>query len=305
MWTSCQMTYGCSVVRSAATRPTPGERSREPISSTTSAVATATTTWAMPTEIQERPGSGCVDPGRGTGRFRGRGVRCRNPGAPGSPSGWRRSASPSRPRCSSRDRPPRARPGSASSPRSCDAAAVPRLARRAPEPRDPRPAARRGDGAARARRGRAAATVWPAVALGAVRARDPLQHAPAAAAARARRLPALARDRALVPALAVLAATVLVVSPWVVRNRVQVGCFAITTDSRALWKANNLNTYDTLAAGKWIDDVPRLAGAPPWPEHVSRPTGPRAKRPTSTSARRCASTSTRCASSGCTIPARS
>src|SRR5262249_43911215 len=73
----------------------------------------------------------------------------------------------------------------------------------------------------------------------------------------------------LVPALAVVLATVVVVAPWAIRNRVQVGCFAITTDSRALWKANNLNTYDTLAAGKWIDDVPDLPGAPDRPELVA------------------------------------
>jgi 4-amino-4-deoxy-L-arabinose transferase-like glycosyltransferase len=64
----------------------------------------------------------------------------------------------------------------------------------------------------------------------------------------------------------VLAATVLAVTPWVVRNKVSVGCFTITTDTRALWKANNLNTYDTLAAGKWIDDVPPLPNEPPTPE---------------------------------------
>jgi hypothetical protein len=44
---------------------------------------------------------------------------------------------------------------------------------------------------------------------------------------------------------------------------VQVGCFAITTDGRALWKANNVKTYDTLAAGEWIDDVPQPASFPP------------------------------------------
>ena len=64
----------------------------------------------------------------------------------------------------------------------------------------------------------------------------------------------------------VVAAAVVVVSPWVIRNRVQVGCFAITTDARALWKANNVNTYRVLQHGGWIDDVPPLAGAPPWPE---------------------------------------
>jgi Dolichyl-phosphate-mannose-protein mannosyltransferase len=64
----------------------------------------------------------------------------------------------------------------------------------------------------------------------------------------------------------VLAATVLTVTPWIVRNKVSVGCFTITTDTRALWKANNLNTYATLAAGKWIDDVPPLPNEPPTPE---------------------------------------
>jgi hypothetical protein len=56
---------------------------------------------------------------------------------------------------------------------------------------------------------------------------------------------------ALVPALAVVA-----LAPWVVRNKVEVGCFAITTDAKALWKANNPTTYATLAGGLWIDDVP-------------------------------------------------
>jgi 4-amino-4-deoxy-L-arabinose transferase-like glycosyltransferase len=52
------------------------------------------------------------------------------------------------------------------------------------------------------------------------------------------------------------------VTPWVVRNKEQVGCYTITTDARALWKANNVNTYSTLAHGGWIDDVPPLPGAP-------------------------------------------
>jgi 4-amino-4-deoxy-L-arabinose transferase-like glycosyltransferase len=64
----------------------------------------------------------------------------------------------------------------------------------------------------------------------------------------------------------VLAGCVLALLPWMVRNRVQVGCFTLTTDTRALWKANNLNTYDTLAQGKWIDDVPPLPNEPPTPE---------------------------------------
>jgi 4-amino-4-deoxy-L-arabinose transferase-like glycosyltransferase len=56
-----------------------------------------------------------------------------------------------------------------------------------------------------------------------------------------------------VPALAAVA-----LAPWVIRNKVEVGCFAITTDARALWKANNVNTYRTLAHGGWIDQVPDI-----------------------------------------------
>jgi 4-amino-4-deoxy-L-arabinose transferase-like glycosyltransferase len=58
----------------------------------------------------------------------------------------------------------------------------------------------------------------------------------------------------------------LVVAPWVARNKIEVGCYAITTDSRALWKANNPNTRAVLDRGLWIDDVPALPGGPPWPE---------------------------------------
>jgi len=72
--------------------------------------------------------------------------------------------------------------------------------------------------------------------------------------------------RALAMATALVAAAALVVAPWVARNRIEVGCLALTTDTRALWKANNLNTYDVLNRGGWIDDVPELAGGPPWPE---------------------------------------
>jgi 4-amino-4-deoxy-L-arabinose transferase-like glycosyltransferase len=72
--------------------------------------------------------------------------------------------------------------------------------------------------------------------------------------------------RALLAGAALLAAAGLAVAPWVARNEARVGCFALTTDARALWKANNLNTYDTLDRGLWIDDVPELPGAPPWPE---------------------------------------
>ena len=61
----------------------------------------------------------------------------------------------------------------------------------------------------------------------------------------------------------------VVVAPWVVRNEVVIGCPTITTDTRALWKANNPATYDVLARGGWIDDVPELPGVPPWPERAA------------------------------------
>ena len=71
---------------------------------------------------------------------------------------------------------------------------------------------------------------------------------------------------ALTAAALVVGVAGVVVMPWVVRNHVQVGCYAITTDARALWKANNENTRAVLDRGGWIDDVPELPGAPPWPE---------------------------------------
>ena len=72
--------------------------------------------------------------------------------------------------------------------------------------------------------------------------------------------------RAVLAGAVLIGAAALVIVPWVVRNQVSVGCFTLTTDSRALWKANNLATYDILASGKWLDQVPPLPGAPPWPE---------------------------------------
>ena len=56
-------------------------------------------------------------------------------------------------------------------------------------------------------------------------------------------------------AAAVVVLAAVTVSPWVVRNKVQVGCWALTDDGRALWKANNPDTYSILAKGGWIDDV--------------------------------------------------
>jgi 4-amino-4-deoxy-L-arabinose transferase-like glycosyltransferase len=69
--------------------------------------------------------------------------------------------------------------------------------------------------------------------------------------------------------VALVAAAAVTVAPWVARNRVQVGCFALTTDGRALWKANNLQTYGLLTHGKWIDDVKDPPGRPfPNPEEA-------------------------------------
>ena len=58
------------------------------------------------------------------------------------------------------------------------------------------------------------------------------------------------------------------VSPWVVRNKVELGCYAITTDGRALWKANNPDTYKTLSSGLWLDQVPDL------PQRLVKPVAP-------------------------------
>jgi hypothetical protein len=65
---------------------------------------------------------------------------------------------------------------------------------------------------------------------------------------------------AIVPVVAALA-----LMPWLVRNEVQVGCFTMTTDARALWKANNPETYALLASGRWIDDIDNLPGQPAAP----------------------------------------
>ncbi len=56
-------------------------------------------------------------------------------------------------------------------------------------------------------------------------------------------------------AVLVLAGAAVAVAPWLVRNEVQVGCATLTTDGRALWKANNPQTYGLLSSGRWIDDV--------------------------------------------------
>ena len=75
--------------------------------------------------------------------------------------------------------------------------------------------------------------------------------------------------RAIAAAALVVVGAALVTAPWVVRNKVVIGCATITTDTRALWKANNPATYDVLARGGWIDDVPDLPGVAPWPEKAA------------------------------------
>jgi len=64
------------------------------------------------------------------------------------------------------------------------------------------------------------------------------------------------RATAVVAAL-VLAGAAVAVAPWLVRNKVAIGCWALTTDGRALWKANNVQTYGLLSSGQWIDDLKR------------------------------------------------
>jgi 4-amino-4-deoxy-L-arabinose transferase-like glycosyltransferase len=74
------------------------------------------------------------------------------------------------------------------------------------------------------------------------------------------------RRAELAAGLAVLVAAAVAVTPWVVRNQVVIGCPALTTDSKALWKANNEFTYETLRRGQWIDQVPNPPDLPPTPE---------------------------------------
>jgi hypothetical protein len=69
------------------------------------------------------------------------------------------------------------------------------------------------------------------------------------------------QSTAVVAAL-VLAGAAVAVAPWLVRNKASVGCWAITTDGRALWKANNTQTYGLLMHGQWIDDVQRPGPRP-------------------------------------------
>jgi 4-amino-4-deoxy-L-arabinose transferase-like glycosyltransferase len=70
------------------------------------------------------------------------------------------------------------------------------------------------------------------------------------------------RGAGWVAAVAVPIVALIAVSPWVIRNRAELGCITITTDGRALWKANNLNTYATLSNGLWLDQVPDVPQRP-------------------------------------------
>ena len=60
----------------------------------------------------------------------------------------------------------------------------------------------------------------------------------------------------------VLGGAAVAVAPWIVRNKVQLGCWTITTDGRAMWKANNLQTYGLLSSGQWIDNVSHSSPRP-------------------------------------------
>lgn len=108
-------------------------------------------------------------------------------------------------------------------------------------------------------------TVWTAVAVGAVGGLAVLSNARLLLLPVVLALFLLWRRAGWVAAVAVPVVAAIVLAPWVIRNKAELGCFAITTDGRALWKANNLNTYGVLARGEWIDqvpDIPPRAGGP-------------------------------------------
>jgi 4-amino-4-deoxy-L-arabinose transferase-like glycosyltransferase len=80
----------------------------------------------------------------------------------------------------------------------------------------------------------------------------------------------LPRGRATaLAATLVLAGAAVVVTPWLVRNRASVGCWTLTTDGRAMWKANNPGTYALLSSGQWIDNVGPRAPRPPEPGRLT------------------------------------
>ena len=145
-------------------------------------------------------------------------------------------------------------------------APVPRLARRAHEPRDPRPLPRRGERVSDAARGgalqlAARAPLGAVIGLG-ILGNVRLEALPFLLGAYLLWRTGVSR-RTLLATAAIFAGAAVLVMPWVVRNKVSVGCWAVTTDARALWKANNVNTYTTLKHGGWIDAVPQPKSFPP------------------------------------------
>jgi 4-amino-4-deoxy-L-arabinose transferase-like glycosyltransferase len=80
----------------------------------------------------------------------------------------------------------------------------------------------------------------------------------------------LPRGRAsLLVAALVLAGSAVAVAPWLARNEASVGCLTLTTDGRALWKANNPQTYGLLSRGNWIDNVARDSPRPAPPNRLT------------------------------------
>ncbi|HEY5057717.1 MAG TPA: glycosyltransferase family 39 protein [Gaiellaceae bacterium] len=67
----------------------------------------------------------------------------------------------------------------------------------------------------------------------------------------------------------VFAGAAVAVTPWLVRNEVQLGCVTLTTDGKALWKANNTQTYALLSSGQWIDNIAPDSPRPPAPNQLS------------------------------------
>jgi hypothetical protein len=61
----------------------------------------------------------------------------------------------------------------------------------------------------------------------------------------------------------------IALAPWLIRNKADLGCWALTTDGRALWKANNPQTYPLLSSGQWIDNVSPSSPRPAPPNRLT------------------------------------
>ena len=146
-----------------------------------------------------------------------------------------------------------------------DAAPVPRLARRPRQPRGARRAARGGSHARRARRRRAAHAAvrppWPARSPG-----SPCSATHGSSSCRScwrcssRGTFGRSRRAALAAAVLVGVAALVVTSRGSSATRPPSVASTLTTDARALWKANNLATYDILAARQVDRPGPELPG---------------------------------------------